>query len=258
MAPKNDLIQKLNIIRAKTLPQFKKIRLTRGAVDKVVNLFLHPFCISTVDLKKFIQNKPVKLTTLSRHILTAFPNTISYYAEKHHKTLIDTDDILECFALDHIEGVAENKIEDIYSPSYALAHILTLCKVINLRKNQGHLITDLEYRYHTQKIKFKNVFIPQDIKINQDQNVFHHFGVVVDCAKNSHLISLSKKLQAQQNKLEYIAKINRATSAIIDFGKHGLYQFDLTHYIIRKSQYSKFEPEIKIKLDSKKRIPFSK
>lgn len=236
MAKKGGLIQKLNMVRAKTLPCFKKIKCTPKAIDKISRLFLHPFCVSTVDLKKFIQNKPVKLATLSRYIITAFPNTISYYAKKRNKILIDQEDILECFALDHTEGIAENKIENIYSPSYALAHILTLCKLVNIREQQKNRVADLEYQYGIKKTIFKNVFVPPDLKVIKGQNVFHHFGVVVDCANNANLISLSKKLKAKQDRLEYLAKISKAIPARIDFGKPGMYPFDLTHCIIKKNQ----------------------
>lgn len=235
MAAKN-FIQKLNKIRRKTLPNFGKIKFTPQAVDIISKLFLHPFCINLVDLKKFIKDKPVKLSTLSAYIITAFPNTISFYAQKHKKILLTSQDILECFAIDHSEGVAENKIEKIYSPAYALAHILTLGKVVNLHRQKNNLLADLEYQFSNKIIIFKNVFVPQDVVVKKGIKVFHHFGVIVDSAKNRELTILSKRLKNKQKGIEFLCEITRESKDLIDFGKAGLYDFDLTSYIIRESK----------------------
>jgi len=259
MATENKiLLKKLNEIRIKTLPRFQKIKLTPQAVGCASKLFLHPFCVATRDLKKFIHHKPVKLAALSRYVLTAFPNTISYYAQERKKILIDAKDILECFALDHIAGIAENKIEKIYSPSYALSHILTLTHAQKLHQHKNYLLADLRYCLKNRAITFKNVFVPKDSKIKKGDRVFHHFGVVIDYVQNKNLADLFPKLKSEQKQEKYLSQILPGVSSIIDFGKSGLYPFDLTRRIIKKNQHQDQKQKIKLNLNTKKRIPFSR
>ncbi len=259
---KEDLIQKLNENRKKTLPNFEKIKLTERAVKTVSKLFLHPFCVNTTDLKKFIKQSPVKLSTLSKHILTAFPNTISFYAEKHGKTLLRDQDILDCFAIDHQIALSENEIEKVYSPAYALAHILTVCKTTNLRTVSNNTLADLEYGFQTKKIIFKNAFVPRDLEIKKNQNVFHHFGVIIDSSANQRLVLLAQKLESKQKQIEYLTKVSKQNKETIDFGKPGLYRFDLLSSIIAESKNPGagkiLEKNFKLNLDQNKKIPFSK
>jgi len=252
------ILKKLNEIRARNLPRFQEIKLTPQAIDYASKLFLHPFCVATVNLKKFVRKKPVKLAHLAKHIITAFPNTISFYSQEHEKTLINDQDILECFAIDHINGIRENKIESAYSPAYALAHLLTLCKAINLRIAQSNRLTDLEYQCGAKKIIFKNVFVPKDLKIKRGDRVFHHFGAVIDYVQNKNLADLFQKLRSKQRQEEYLSRISTGIFSVIDFGKPGLYPFDLDAIYFKKNQNPEIAPEIRINLNQRAKIPFTK
>lgn len=254
----DNLLKKLNQIRQDVLPNFAKIKLTDQAVESTSRLFLHPFCINTADLRKINPGKTVKLSTLSQYILTGFPNTICFYAAKRKKTLIKNKDILECFALDHIAGVAENKIALIYSPAYALAHILTLCRVVRIRQRKEYILADLEYQFGEKKIAFHNVFVPPDLEVKKNQNVFHHFGVIIDSERNRDLSRLARTLSQKQKEIEYLCLVTKNTKKIIDFGQRGLYNFDLISYIIKQSKNPEYHYPIKINFDQNKKVPFSK
>lgn len=235
METKN-LIKKLSLLRLKTLPNFQRIKFTPQAIRTIINLFLHPCCMNTTDLSKFIASKPVALKTISKYILTAFPQTISFYANKHQRFLLGKNDILKCFALEHSEGVAENKIELTHSPAHALAHILTLGQIRDIRHQRETTIADLESTFGPKKIIFKNVFVPRDIPLHKNEKVFQHFGVVIARASGQKLNALYPKIAGQQNKIPYLQNIARGSWGLIDFGKKGLYRFDLLAAITKEAQ----------------------
>lgn len=254
------LLHKINAIRKKTLPLFSTITLSPAAIRLVCRLFLHPYCVNTTNLQKFVGSKPVSLSILARHIITAFPQTICAYALSNHKTFIAAKDILRCFALDHCRDVQNHHLENIYSPAYALAHTLTIGRIQQVRQQKDERIADLYIVNSHKKITFKNVFVPTGLQCRKGNLVFQHFGVVIETGRKQSLFKLTQDLNQHQKKIAYFQKIFQASHPRINFGRPGLHPFDLLEKIINAEKHpeqnKKIPSTFKLREDGK--VTFAK
>ena len=202
-------IKKIEEARRLTFPEFDRIVLKSAAVRVLAHLFLSPDCRANVDLAKFADKEQVKLSQISAHILTAAPSALAKYAQEHHKLIISQADILECFALDHARTIKMNQLDTKFSPAYALAHLLNISQVIKIKKVQGKIFVDLKRKFDTSQIVFKNVLVPDDLRVLKNQEVFHHSGVAVAVANTPTLIELADKIKLAQEKDEFIYEISQ-------------------------------------------------
>lgn len=231
------IIQNLEKARRLAFPSFAKIVLEPSAVRLLVNLFLHPGCKSDINLAKFLTGRPVNLTEISPHIITAFPSQLAKFAAKKKKTRINQEDLLECFALDHVDSVAENQKSLLFEPAYALAHVLTIGKVKSLQNLENRNLAEILVKVCEQELTFKHVLVPLDLPVKINQVVFHHFGVVVAKADNQKLKNLARQLQKRQNKKGFLQKITKQiVSSSIDFAKSSFFKVDMTSQIIQESK----------------------
>lgn len=215
-------------VRRLNFAGFDNIELTGDAVRVLVNLFLNPDCMTDIDLEQYIDQKTVKLSELSKHIITACPSTLAKYAEDHNSSLINRDDMIQCFALDHLHAIADHKMEKSKNPSYALAHILTMAKVERMRKQQGQIIADLIQN----KISYKNVLVPNNLKVEQGQLVWHHFGVVIDQ-------TLTQDYQQHYDQLDenyYWQMYNNVKGQIINFADQERFHKDIVSGILKEDK----------------------
>ena len=228
------LIKNIEKARRLAFPEFDQITLEPRAVQILANLFLNPDCKSNIDLSKFISPEPVKLNQLSPHIITAAPSTLAKYAQDHQQLNITENDILRCFALDHVKTVQVDKIR--FSSSQKLSHLLNIGQVVKSKKIGRKKIVDLEKIFNNQKILFKNIFIPDNLEIFKNQEVFYHFGVVVAVVKNQKLAELSDEIKVKQIKNHSIYRINREakekSKSIIDSQNKTLFHENLMEKII--------------------------
>lgn len=231
------IIQNLEKARRLAFPSFAKIVLEPSAVRLLVNLFLHPGCKSDINLAKFLTGQPVNLTEISPHIITAFPSQLAKFASRKKKTIINQEDLLECFSLDHVDSVAENQQSLLFEPAYALAHVLTIGKVKCLQNLENRNLAEILVKVCEQEIVFKHVLVPLDLPVKVNQVVFHHFGVVVAKADTLDLKNLGRQLQKRQNKKGFLQKITKQiVSESIDFAKEAFFKVDMTGQIIKESK----------------------
>ena len=206
-------------------------------VRVLVNLFLHPGCITDINLARFLNGRKVSLTEISPHIITAFPTQLAKFSNRKKKNKITQSDLLECFALDHADSVEENQKSLFFEPSYALAHVLTIGKIKNLKNFEGRNLAEVLVKVCDREITFKNVLVPSYLSVKKDQTVFHHFGVVVAKADNKALKNLARKLQLEQNKKEFLNKVSKQVLGIdVDYTKSSFFKFDMTGRIIEESE----------------------
>lgn len=203
------LMQKIEQARRLAYPDFDKIILTPQAVQILAHLFLNPDCQSDIDLSTFITKKSVKLKHLSLHIITAAPATLAQYAKDHDKLKINERDILQCFALNHAHAIEQSHIDTTFSPSYSLTHLLNIGKIINITSTKTKKMVDVEKKANGHRITFKNVVVPNALKIFKNQKAFHHFGVVIAIANTPNLVKLAHKITAEQKKQYFIYKMNQ-------------------------------------------------
>jgi len=231
------IIKNLEKARRLAFPSFAKIVLEPEAVRVLVNLFLHPGCKSDINLAKFLTGQPVNLTQISPHIITAFPSQLAKFASRKNKTRINQEDLLECFALDHVDSVAENRESLLFEPAYALAHVLTIGKVKSLQNIESRNLAEILVKVCDHEITFKHVLVPPDLTVKNNQVVFHHFGVVVAKADSQELKNLGRQLQKRQNKKSFLQKITRQiVSESIDFAKPDFFKVDMAGQIIKESK----------------------
>lgn len=234
------IIKNLEAARRMTFSGFDKIIIQPEAVRILVNLFLHPGCKSDINLAKFLTNMPVRLADISPHIITAFPSSLAAYAQKKRITNISAADLLECFALDHADSVEENQMHINMNPSYALAHVLTVGKVINLKNHDQRQLADLQIEICGRQVQFSRVLVPADIFAPVNSVVFHHFGVVVAPADSVELKLLAVKLQQQQSQKFFLQKTVKQVLGehveTIDYAKAAFFRTDMTSRIINESK----------------------
>jgi len=234
------IVGNLEKARRLAFPDFEKITLSPAAVKILVHLFIHPGCKSDINLVKFLTGQPVLLSDISPHIITAFPSQVALYAKRRDKTVLTDVDLLECFAIDHAEAVEENKLSVGMAPSYALAHMLTIGKIMSIKKFDIRQLAEIAITICKQKVNFSHALVPSDVLVGVDSLVFHHFGVVVAVADSVGMKSLARNLQSQQNKQSFLQKITRqvvgANVNSIDYAKESFFKVDMTGKLIQESK----------------------
>jgi hypothetical protein len=222
----DDLAKELNKSRVKVLVNFSKITLTKAAALLVARLFYNPDCISTVNLSDLIKTDEVKLSDLSSVMITAAPSTLANYANKHQKLHLTESDIIDCFANDHIKAVLDNKIDQYYRPEYALSHVLLRGKVQRVYQLEFFRMADI----NSDQILFKKVLIPKELKVAKGNEVWHHFGVVID-------IYNDKRIFEHQLGDDNFQKLLSATDLkVIDFSDKKIFRRDSTGRILREQK----------------------
>lgn len=193
----NDLKNELGEIRNKKFPYFSKITLSVDAVLVLRNLFLNPDCISVSDLGKFYGKDKVMLSDIAQEILTPAPQTLASYCAKYKIFDLNAVDLLHCFSLEHIEDIRKNKIPKLYSPIYALSHTLLVGKIKSIKELDQVQIAEVIFQYKNKKMIFKNLIIPDNLSLKNDDLVYFHFGIVIDKVTNLDNFNKIKNLQLQ-------------------------------------------------------------
>ncbi len=244
--------------RRQAFPDFDRISLEPAAMRILANLFVNPDCNSDADLAGFVTQDSVLLKQISLHIITAAPSTLAKYAQDHNRLEILEEDILRCFALDHAEALQENKIDRKYSPAYALAHLLNVCRVDGLRNLGKRQLVRLVKETAQGRITFSDVVVPENMKLKIGQLVFQHFGVVVALAHNNHLVKLAETIEKKQREHFFTGRINQQTAnEIIDSQDKRLFHENLLEKIIKgKSNLKKVK--LKAEKTAKGKIIFQK
>ncbi|MBL7021775.1 hypothetical protein ISR92_00380 [Patescibacteria group bacterium] len=155
---------------------FDKIKVSGDGLRIISNLFLNPDCLIDINLEDYIDKEFVLLADISKHILTAAPATLAQYAQEHKKLYLSRDDVIKCFALDHLNTIENNEIIKLKGASYALAHTLSIANIIKIYESEGATIAELE----GDNIVYRNVIIPNNLNVVVGNIVWQHFGVVVD------------------------------------------------------------------------------
>jgi hypothetical protein len=234
------IINKLEQARRLAFPSFEKITLQPEAVKVLVNLFLHPGCKSDINLAKFLTGVPVKLSEVSPHIITAFPSQVAKFATRKGITDITAASLLECFALDHTDAVEENQRVLGMEPSYALAHVLTVGKIMAIQQAGIRQLCSLQVTVCNEPVGFSHILIPAGVTVVVGQKVFHHFGVVVETVSTPSLAMLAMKLQKEQDKKSFMKKTIKqvigADVKVIDYSKEAFFKIDMTGNIIKESK----------------------
>lgn len=234
------IVKNLEAARRLAFDDFDKIVLQPEAVEVLINLFLHPGCKSDMNLAKFLTGQTVPLTEISPHIITAFPSQVATYAKNNNKLRIKGVDLLECFALDHADAVEENYQFLKFTPSYALAHVLTIGTTTNVRNIENRQLVDVDVTVCDEPVKFSNVLVPGNMKVKEKQMVFHHFGVVVAKVTDKALKIFANKLQKTQDRKSFIQKTVKQVLGkeieSIDYAKASFFKVDMTGQIIDQSK----------------------
>lgn len=232
------LAQNLNNSRKKVLTNFEQIYLDKEAVKLVARLFYNPDCISLVNLDNFTDDL-ISLKDFSSSILTAAPTTLANYANKIGKLMLKRDDIITCFATDHIDAVLDNKIDQIYSPVYALSHTLLSGKISRIFEINHQKFAEIVTGSATYEVAvkvnqsiYKKVLIPSDLKVEKGDSVWHHFGIVIDKYEvGDHSIF------DQQLSLANFSLLNLSSSdRIIDFSDKKIFHRDILGKIIKNQK----------------------
>ncbi|MBU0964595.1 hypothetical protein KKC06_06165 [Patescibacteria group bacterium] len=233
------IIENLETVRRLSWPGFEKIVLEPEAVKILVNLFLHPGCKSDINLAKFLTGQSVSLTDISPHIITAFPSQVAAYASAHGLKKITGPDLLECFALDHADAVEESQDALQFEPSYALAHVLTVGKVVTTRSVANRQIADIKVKVCQQDVNFTNVLVPTAMLVKTDTMVFHHFGVIVAVASNKKMKSLAVNLQTKQDQKRFMQRVIKQVMGQnkqeINYARIAIFKTDMTGKIIEQA-----------------------
>jgi hypothetical protein len=234
------IIGNLEQARRLAFPVFDQITLEPGAVQVLINLFLHPGCKSDVNLAQFLTGQPVQLSAISPHIITAFPSQVASYATRRGITTISAADLLECFALDHTDAVEENQRLLGMEPSYALAHVLTIGTVAAVQQVALRQLCTVQVTVCQEPATFTHVLVPTYLSAPTGSTVFHHFGVVVQVATTRTLQQLARRLQRQQDQKSFMQRTIRqvlgADVRQIDYAKQAYFKVDMAGNIIRESK----------------------
>lgn len=251
------LAKKLAESRHKSLKNFDRIILNKEAAEIVVRLFYNPDCISTASLKDLIKSDQILLKNLSEYILTAAPITLANYANSHKRLALTEQDLISCFALDHQDAVQTNRIEKLYSPEYALSHILLAGKVFRIYKINSKNFADITSNYKNVKLLFRKVLIPENLKITKNARVWHHFGIVI-------ALQNPDDLPARQLDHPYInVLLNNTKKLIVDFSDQEIFKRDIVGLILAEQKNLKRKKKIitdpaikKIEISKSDRIKF--
>lgn len=240
MIKSTQIIKNLEQARRLAFPRFDQITLSAGAVQVLVNLFLHPGCKSDINLAKFLTGQPVTLAEISPHIITAFPSSVARYAARKGISTVTATDLLECFALDHTDAVEENQQALGMEPSYALAHVLTIGTISALQQAELRQLATVSVVVCGEPIEFSHVLVPAGMTVVVGQTVFHHFGVVVAIANSKALKMLASRLQREQDSKSFMKKTIRQVLGVdvatIDYAKAAFFRLDMTGSIITESK----------------------
>lgn len=235
----HEIVKNLEKARRLTFDNFETIVLEPEAVAILVHLFIHPGCKSDINLATYATGKSVLLSEISPHIITAFPSQVATFANRKGITRITGADLLECFALDHVDAIEENQHALGMEPSYALAHVLTIATVISVRKIEQRQLADLEVTIAGSSVRFSNVLVPGTIQLQKGQTVFHHFGVVVAVADDKDLKKLARQLTSLQSDKAFLKKTLQQVSGKdiknIDYAKEAFFKVDMTGKLIEQS-----------------------
>lgn len=245
MAFDQQQIKAVEKIRRLSYKDFDNIELSSEAMQLVANLFLNPDCMTDINLESFVADKKVKLSDFAKHIITAAPSTLAKYATEHNKLFLKRDDIIECFTIDHLQALADNKMDKIKNPSYALAHVMSLATVKNIRKHKGYILVDLKQN----RIIYKNILVPTNVRIKLNDLVWHHFGVVIDKATTKDYQIFYD--QQQQNYFWYL--YNNVKKNLINFADIGRFKKDVIGGVIREDKRRKnidYHPSVDIKTNA--------
>lgn len=236
----DEIVKNLEKSRRLSFPDFENITLEPEAVKILVHLFIHPGCKSDINLATFVTGKSVLLSALSSHIITAFPSQVASFAKRKGITTVSAADLLECFALDHADAVEENVEALSMSPSYALAHVLTVGTVTDSKQIDQRQLVELDVSVAGNTVQFSHVLVPNGLNVAKKQIVFHHFGVVVATAEEEDLKIFAKKLTVEQAKKLFIEKTVKqvigSSKGNIDYAKEAFFKVDMTGKLIEASK----------------------
>ncbi len=168
-----DLVEKT---RRLSFSDFDKIKVSGDGIRIIANLFLNPDCLIDINLEEYIDKESVLLADISKHILTAAPATLAQYAQDYKKLYLSRDDVIRCFAIDHLNTIENNDIINLKGASYALAHTLSIANITKIYESDGAIIAELK----GDNIVYRNVIIPNNLNVIVGDIVWQHFGVVVD------------------------------------------------------------------------------
>lgn len=230
------VITNLEKARRLAFENFEDIVMEPEAVQILVHLFIHPGCKSDINLASFANGKSIPLADISSHIITAFPSQVAKYAHAKQVTRITGVDLLECFALDHVDAVEENIKHLMMEPSYALAHVLTIGKVIKVQHIEQRQLVTIEVSLSGKKIVFSHILVPSTLSVIQGQTVFHHFGVIVAVADSIQKKTLARNLQREQSQKAFLQTTLKQVLGKdiqdIDYAKEAFFKVDMTGKII--------------------------
>jgi hypothetical protein len=225
------VIDKLQQVRIATFAKYQDITISRGALQLIANLFLNPDCQSDIDLIS-LKGRKIRLFELGQHIITAAPSTLARYAQTHNLLLLNENDILKCFALDHATDIVNNKIDFKKNPHYALAHLLNLSQVEKKYITKGRELCDLKTSTNWGQEIYRKVLIPKNINISVGEFVYHHFGVIVAKANDE---KIAKEIVKNKNKNIFIKSWSRLTvkkDITLDFSDKKLFSQDVLDNIL--------------------------
>ncbi|MDD5039988.1 MAG: hypothetical protein PHY34_02450 [Patescibacteria group bacterium] len=232
-----EIIKNLEKARRLAFKNFGTIIFEPEAVEILVRAFLHPGCKSDINLAKFLTGKPVSLTDISPHIITAFPSQAARFAQRKGIRVITGADLLECYALDHADAIEENLEHLQMQPAYALAHLLTIGTAKQCRSVEQRQLADIEVTVTGARVKFSHVLVPRELTVRVGSVVFHHFGVVLAVASTPVLRDLARSLQRRQNGKAFVQKLSRQVfGKNIDYAKESFFRVDMAGKIIEQSK----------------------
>lgn len=220
------IIDKLQVVRRKTFPDYDQIVLDASAVPIFARLFLNPDCQTDIDLFA-LTGRDVKLSYLGDHIITAAPSTLAKYAQHAHTTRLTAQHLLRCFALDHAHDVEDNQMADKKNPAYALAHILSLSRVTALHATDDETTATLTQPTSWGSITFKHVLIPRDMRVAKHEWVYHHFGVIVGAASDPQFAAALLSLQKKDAFIASLGKALKRKRITVDFAQESMFGKDI-------------------------------
>jgi hypothetical protein len=125
-------------------------------------------------------------------------------------------------------------------PSYALAHVLTVGKIMAIQQAGIRQLCSLQVTVCKEPVEFSHVLIPAGMTVVVGQKVFHHFGVVVEIVSSPSLAMLAMRLQKEQDRKSFMKKTIKqvigADVKTIDYAKVAFFKVDMAGNIIKESK----------------------